>query len=191
MILYSSIYYCLIVVNPENPVCQEIKEIKKEFKLRHRDYGGSGSKAHITLNREFLDGKELKKLITSLRESLSVYYTFDLHLNDYSFFFESNIFFIDVAESKTLVNLQQLVTANLKVIKPVFRSKPYRFLPHMTIGRSLHHNQFREAYYEFERKLFSKTFRVRDIAVLYRQVGDSNYQDVYLPLKNEDWAVVY
>lgn len=191
MISNSSIYYCLIVINPENPACQEIQEIKRDFKQRHGDYGGSGSKAHITLNREFLEGKELKKFITRLRENLSSYYTFDLHLNNYSFFFESNTFFIDVKESKSLVNLQQLITTSLKSAKPVFQPKPYRFSPHVTIGRSLRNQQFREAYYEFERKSFSKTFRVSDIAVLYNLVGDSHYQDIYIPLKNEAWAVVH
>jgi 2'-5' RNA ligase len=191
LISNSSIYYCLLVINPENQICQDIKAIKRSFKLKHGKYGGSGSTAHITLNREFLDGKELKKFINRLKEELSTYYTFDLHLNNYDFFFESNTFFVSIEESSHLANLQRLITTQLKMIKPISYLGRYRFSPHMTIGRTLSHRQFSEAYYEFERQVYSKKFRVNDIAVLYSQIGDSRYESLNLPLKNEDWAVVY
>lgn len=184
-------YHCLIVISPPNTVIQDVKEIKRDFRLRHGDYDAQGSTAHITLNHEILDGRKVKQLISNISNSISSLHSFDLLLEKFDFFIDSATFYVGVKMSSELIRLQQMIAAEIQIVNPRLKARRYRFSPHMTIGKGLSRKQFGEAYYEFDGKFYREMFRVRDVAFLYKPIWDRKYRAAYLPLKSEVLAAIY
>lgn len=185
------LYYCLIVISPPNKLSWEVSGIKREFLLKHGEYGGHWSKPHITLNRDLLLCSRLTTFLSQLRSALCNFYTFDLHLDGFDFFPESQTFYLRPVHNESLYRLQRLVTCVLRRIKPDSDGRKYSFNPHLTIGRTLSKSQFNYAFYEYQDRKFSEYFRVNDVTVLFQRIGDSKYRSCNIDLKDESWALIY
>lgn len=187
----SSNYQCLIVISPPNLIKEEVKNIKDDFKLKYGSYESAASQAHITLGHGILATNELNVFVELLKKSLLKVPSFDIYLRDFDFFEESRTFFIGVEKSTELKFLQGLIADHLNAVKPSSLLKQEQFTPHMTIGKGLSKQQFNQAFFEFHDQVCTNYFRLSDIALLYKPIGGAKYQELYIPLKTEEWSVVW
>jgi 2'-5' RNA ligase len=181
----------LIVVNPSNQICWDVKEMKYEFGLKNGTYNSQSSKAHIPLANAVLTKSESRVLLSHLKHQLSILSSFDVYLNGFDFFPESNTCYIDVVKNDRLIALQNLVLEQLKLAKPQFNASKNSFVPYITIGKQLSNKQFLDAYHNFHKQRYTNYFRLEDITILSRPLWEEEYkEEKYLPLKTEDWCLV-
>jgi 2'-5' RNA ligase len=181
----------LIAVNPSNQICWDVNELKYEFGLKNGKYNSQSSSAHIPLVNAVLTSEEAKVFLRLLKRQLSSFDSFDIYLNGFDFFQESNTFYIDVAANDRLNALQNSVLEAVKYAKPQFSAPRGKFVPHITIGKQLSRPQFLDAYHNFHKQRYTNYFRLEDITILSRPLWEDKFKEVkYLPLKTEDWCMV-
>ena len=182
----------LLVVSPPNWVNWEVEDIKQEFAMFHGEFQGLHTVPHISLLNLILHKSQEENVVNKLLKKLSAIEGFDVVMDGYDFFEESNAFSIKVKESAALLSLHNFLVADLYVKQVMMSPANRNFNPHLAIGRKLSDRQFRNAYHEFRNKEYTNYFRVNSLTLLKRKGPVANWTFFAdIPLKVEEGCVVY
>lgn len=181
----------LLVVSPPNWVNWEIEDLKQEFAGYNGEYLGLNAVPHISMLNLILHKSQEEEVVNRLKKRLSAIESFDISLNGFSFFDESNTFYINVEEEGTLMGLHNFLVADLYVKNVLMSPANRNFKPHLTIGRKLSDAQFRNAYHEFKNKQYTNYFRANSLTLLKRKGPVANWSFfAEIPLRVEEGCVV-
>lgn len=163
----KGLYFLAII--PDNPVHDEVYELKQVVKDRFGSKGALKSPPHITLHMPFkwrLDRED--DLVSRLEAFDMKRKTFDIQLNGFDYF-EPRVVFVDVADRGELrllyQDLSKYVRRELKLLNADYKSRGFH--PHMTIGfRDLKKPQFYEAKTYFDRQAYKGSIEVKGFWLL-------------------------
>ena len=182
----------LLVVSPPNWVNWEVEDIRQGFAMYHGDFQGSNAVPHIALLNLILHKSQEETVVNKLEKKLSGMEGFDLSLDGFGFFEESNGFCIRVEENSALLSLHNFLVADLYVKQVMMGPANRNFNPHLALGRKLSDQQFRNAYHEFRNKEYTNYFRVNSLTLLKRKGPVANWAFFAdIPLKEEEGCVIY
>lgn len=182
----------LLVVNPSNRVNWEVEDIKLELANGNGPYRGVKSKAHISLLNLVLHKTQEKEIVSRLKKKVASIDSFDVVLDGFDFFDETNTLFVNIASgANALTSLHNYLTADIHVKELMVGPVNRNFNPHLPIGRRLTDTQFRNAYHEFKNKNYTNYFRVDSVSLLKRKGPASDWTYLMeIPLKVAEGCVV-
>lgn len=178
------IYFVAIVPNPQ--IVKELGDLKEYFAKTYDSKASLNSVPHITLHMPFKwRDKKLDLLKSSLKGIANSVRPFRVQLTDFNCF-EPKTIFVDVEESESLTNLQELVKKvfkqNLKLMNANYKGQAFH--PHITLAfRDLTKPNFSLAWAEFKDRTYTSQFETTNICLLKHNGKNWEIEEEY-PLKN-------
>ena len=163
----ANLYFIAII--PPEPILGECQRHKDYFFEKYNSKASLNSPPHVTLHMPF-KLKEAKEgqLIDIMREALSHQSSFVLRLDGYDHFHQ-RVIYVRVDDSEPLTGLFLEIRKMMKLNFNIFNAdyKNRGFNPHITLAfRDLKRESFKEAWPEFEKSVYKKSFEVQSLALL-------------------------
>ena len=160
--------YFLAVIPPE-PILGECQAHKDHFYEKYNSKASLNSPPHVTVHMPFkLKEAKEPKLIVAIEHAVENYKKFSLQLNGYDHFHQ-RVIYVKVEDSAPLTNLflevRKMMKINFNIFNADYKNRGYN--PHITLAfRDLKKEAFKEAWPEFEKAIYKKSFEVQSIALL-------------------------
>jgi len=167
----------LLIIEPENPIRQQIQSLKRYFKARHRFDNAIVSKAHLTLMR-FLQYESYEGLIIRrLRTMASSIEPFIIELQNFGTF--GHAIYIDVKTVQPVLDVVYNRRSELRPFVYSDKSTPvFIRKPHITVARRLTPPQCSSVWALWHRMSYHASFRASHMVLLSRRAGTRTYRQV-------------
>lgn len=151
-----------------------IDYLKQEFYEKYGSYDGRFPKPHITICNSPLLAQRIEKVFSTLKSGLAELSPFQLRLNNFNSFRNSNVIFVDVEDSKQLMLLRKkliYMNVDLRLGKRFFLFDN----PHLTIAKNLPKDIFESAKSDFLSRSYQSEFIVDKLVVLRYDLDKAKY----------------
>ncbi len=155
----------LIVITPSPEIVTDVNRLKSEFYQMYGRYGSMDSKPHITVCQFLMFDDRQNNVLLSLQKSLARISPFELKLNGFGHFINSNVIYLRVAQSEELESLKNLFVYSLKRLW-IEQNKIVIKKHHLTIAKGIHPGIFESAYDIYLPGSYRNSFIVNKLAVL-------------------------
>lgn len=160
--------YFLAVIPPE-PILGECQVHKDYFFEKYGSKASLNSPPHVTVHMPFkLKETKEKLLIDAISKTLEGIHVFPLQLNGHDHFGQ-RVIYVKVEDSEPLLNLfldiRKMMKINFNIFNADYKNRGYN--PHITLAfRDLKREAFKQAWPEFEKATYNKSFEVSSLALL-------------------------
>ncbi|MEQ8477030.1 2'-5' RNA ligase family protein [Fulvivirga sp.] len=169
--------YFLAVIPPE-PILGECQAHKNQFYEKYNSKASLNSPPHVTVHMPFkLRESKEDQLVEVISRGVNDLSNFSLQLDGYDHFGQ-RVIYVKVVDSEPLLALFLKVRKVMKVNFNIFNAdyKNRGFNPHITLAfRDLKREAFKEAWPEFEKATYDKSFEVQSL-VLLKHDGEKWHQ---------------
>ena len=170
----NKLFGFLTVISPPEPIMSHINHLKQGFYEKYGHYNGRFSKPHITICNFPLLSQRIEKVFSSLKSGLSELSPFQIQLNGFKSFKNSNVIYIDIENSKQLMLFRKkliYMNVDLRLGKRFFLFDN----PHLTIAKNLPNDIFESAKIDFLSRSFQSQFIVDKLTVLRYDLDEEKY----------------
>ena len=164
----------LIVITPSPEVVAYVKRLKSEFYRMYGKYRSMDSKPHITICQFLMFDDRQKNVLRSLQKSLAAASPFELKLNGFGHFINSNVIYLSVEQSEELESLKSLFVYNLKRLW-IEQNKIVIKKHHLTIAKDIHPGIFKSACDNYLPRPYHNSFMVDKLTVLRYAPFEAKY----------------
>lgn len=175
-----------IGIVPEDPLQEEIRDIKKYFASHYNSKSALRSPGHITLHMPFdMTGPKEERFLLDFERYSSALSAFQIELEGFGAF-APRVIFISVKHCETLCLLQKEMVEFMKRDYNIFnQAEDLRaFHPHVTVAfRDLKKPIFHEAWKEFMEKPFKAEFTCRSVSLLRLDESTGWHEERRIELK--------
>ena len=164
----------LIVITPSPEIITDVKRLKSEFYRTYGKYRSMESKAHITICQFLMFDDRQKNVLRSLQRSLTGISPFELELNGFGHFINSNVIYLRVAQSEELESLKNLFVYDLKRLW-IEQNKIVIKKHHLTIAKDIHPGIFKSACDNYLPRPYHNSFVADKLTVLRYAPFEAKY----------------
>ena len=158
-----------VAVIPPQPLYDEVRKLKEQFRDEYGSSAALRSPAHITLHMPFLwPDRKLPELVQVLDETCGTLSGTEVVLNGFGAFGE-RVIFIQAESSSGLRDIRDALVWNfrtkLNLLNADYKDLPFH--PHMTVAfRDLKKEAFHDAWSKFRIAKFTGAFPVTSVCLL-------------------------
>ncbi len=169
----------LLVIEPKGRANQKADEVKCIF---GQEYGCAmaTNRPHITLSNFVLVGRLMEARIL---EYFNRFFTsrnpFELEIDGFDHF-ENHTIFLKVSTKETIVKIVKDIRKKFRRHLTPHKSFPpiFSMIPHLTIARKMHEDQFQKAWPVWHNHEFNANFNVDEVLLIKRQYPTINKYQV-------------
>jgi len=173
----ENLYFIALI--PQQELCEEITDFKKDFALRFNSKRALRVKPHITLKAPFkLNEGEHQDLLAWFNNLSLIKMPFNIELNGFGSFNNkyNPVVFIHPVLNTELRMLQKAIINSFKTAYPALAHKTdFKFKPHITIAyRDLTPGNFNEAWKEYKMRSYHAEFEIIAVYLLQHDTRQWN-----------------
>ena len=174
---YATAQY-LLVIEPHEALCNEIKQLKKYFADSYECPAAATGKPNLTLVRFEQYEMIEQRIVHRLQLMVTAQASFMVELHDFGSFPTHSIF-VNVTTQTQIVELIKSFRPLQHLLKIDKERKPHFITePFITIARKLVPWQYEKGWLEFSHTHFSGRFVVDHVLLLRKREGEKRYETV-------------
>ena len=174
---YATAQY-LLVIEPHEALCNEIKQLKKYFADSYDCPAAATGKPNLTLVRFEQYEMIEQRIVHRLQLMVTAQASFMVELHDFGSFPTHSIF-VNVTTQTQIVELIKSFRPLQHLLKIDKERKPHFITePFITIARKLLPWQYEKGWLEFSHTHFSGRFVVDHVLLLRKREGEKRYETV-------------
>ena len=186
MIMNESINEYLLVIQPNEDLCERIMTLKKHFSDTYQCPQAMYLKPQITLIKFTQYELAETRFVNRLRNIATANPSFKITLNDFGSL-PSHTIYINIQTTNQLTELTYELKQVQAYLKPDVQHKPHFISEHIiSIAHKLLPWQYEKGWLEYSNTHFNASFMVNEISLLKRKEGSNGYKTIgQFPLLNQ------
>ncbi len=182
----ASISEYLLVIQPNEDLCEKIMVLKKQFSEAYQCPQALYLKPQITLIKFSQYELAESRFVNRLRNIATVNSSFKITLNDFGSL-PSHTIYVNIQTTNYLTELSKELKQVQAYIKPDAQHKPHFITEHIiSIAHKLLPWQYEKGWLEYSNTHFNASFMVNEILLLKRPEGSNGYKIMErFPLLNQ------
>lgn len=164
----------LTVISPPERIKKDVRFFKDNFQQRYGYFKSFSSTAHVSIGVSHVPTEKVENFFNDVRDSISEIEPYDLQLQDFYYFRNGRVIYIDVAER----NIFQKIVKKIKLtsaLHGISEHCSYSDYPYMTIARNLSVPVFNRAQVDYFSKNYEESFTVSKLNVLKWNSSEGKY----------------